>query len=101
MIYIIPFSTLSEAPTVQTVELVVLDSTSVVVKCNVLSDGGSDVIERGVLWNTYGNPTIDDEHKVCSTSGLGEYQCHFPELAAGTKYYFRVPNQRTPERIEK
>lgn len=84
------FSTLSEAPTVQTVELVVLDSTSVVVKCNVLSDGGSDVTERGVLWNTYGNPTIDDEHKVCSTSGLGEYQCHFPELAADTKYYFRA-----------
>jgi hypothetical protein len=84
------FSTLSEAPTVQTLELVVLDSTSVVVKCNVLSDGGSDVTERGVLWNTYGNPTIDDEHKVCSTSGLGEYQCHFQELAMGTKYYFRA-----------
>ena len=84
------FTTLSEAPTVQTVELVILDSTSVVVKCNVLSDGGSEVTERGVLWNTYGNPTIDDEHVVSSTSGLGEYQCRFPELAIGTKYYFRA-----------
>ena len=84
------FSTLSEAPTVQTLELVILDSTSVVVKCNVLSDGGSDVTERGVLWNTYGNPTIDDEHNVYSTSGLGEYQCRFSELAIGTKYYFRA-----------
>ncbi len=84
------FSTLSEAPTVQTIELVVLDSTSVVVKCNVLSDGGSDVTERGVLWNTYGNPTIDDEHKVCSTSGLGEFQCLFQELTVGTKYFFRA-----------
>lgn len=84
------FTTLSEAPTVQTVELVVLDSTSVAVKCNVLSDGGSEVTERGVLWNTYGNPTIDDEHVVSSTSGVGEYQCLFPELAIGTKYYFRA-----------
>ena len=84
------FTTLSVAPTVQTVELVVLDSITVVVRCNVLSDGGSDVTERGVLWNTYGNPTIDDEHKICSTSGLGEYQCHFPDLAVGTKYYFRA-----------
>ena len=84
------FTTLSEAPTVQTVELVVLDSTSVVVRCNVLSDGGSEVTERGVLWNIYGNPTVDDEHMVSSTSGLGEYQCRFPELAVGTKYYFRA-----------
>lgn len=84
------FTTISEAPTVQTLEVVVIDSTSVVIKCNVLSDGGSVVTERGVLWNTYGNPTIDDEHKVCSTSGLGEYQCHFPDLAIGTKYYFRA-----------
>ena len=84
------FITNSEAPTVKTLEVLALDSTTFRVKCEVVADGGSKVTERGICWNTYGDPTLDDETKQYNTGGLGQYTLRLEHLALGKKYYVRA-----------
>lgn len=84
------FTTQSESPTVKTLEVLALDSTTFRVKCEVVADGGSEVSERGICWNTYGDPTIDDETMQHATGGLGQYTIRLEHLALGKKYYVRA-----------
>ena len=84
------FTTQSESPTVKTIEVLALDSTTFRVKCEVVADGGSEVSERGICWNTYGDPTLDDETLQHTTGGLGQYTIRLEHLALGKKYYVRA-----------
>lgn len=84
------FTTQSESPTVKTLEMLALDSTTFRVKCEVVADGGSEVSERGICWNTYGDPTMDDETMQHATGGLGQYTIRLEHLALGKKYYVRA-----------
>jgi len=56
---------------------------------NVMSDGGSAVIERGICWTTAQNPTISD-HTVSDGGGTGSYSCEMTGLSPNTKYYVRA-----------
>ena len=56
---------------------------------NVIDDGGSAVTARGVCWNTFGAPTIDDECTVNGT-GLGSFASHLADLVPGATYYVRA-----------
>jgi len=80
----------AEAPTVKTLDVLAIDSTTFRVKCEVVSDGGSEVTERGICWNTYGDPTLDDETKQHASGGLGQYTLRMEELAMGKRYYVRA-----------
>ena len=84
------FTTTTELPVVQTVEVLPLDSISVRVSGNVISDGGVEITERGICWNTYGNPDLEDSYVVYETPGLGEYTCRITNLAASTTYHARA-----------
>ena len=84
------FTTTSESPTVKTLEALALDSTTFRVKCEVLEDGGLEVTERGICWNTYGDPTLDDEILQHAQGGLGQYTIRFENLDLATKYYVRA-----------
>ena len=84
------FTTLSESPKVQTLEVLAMDSTTFRIKCEVLSDGGSEVTERGVCWNTYGDPTMDDETTPYPQGGIGQYTVRMEHLASNTIYYVRA-----------
>ena len=86
------FSTQSESPTVKTLEWQVIDSTTFRIKCKVEADGGQEVTERGICWNTYsfGDPTMDDETKPYSSGGLGEYNITMTALASNTVYHVRA-----------
>ena len=84
------FTTLSESPTVRTIDVMSIDSTTVRVNCETVSDGGVEITERGVCWNTYGNPNLDDEILTYNSSGLGQYSCRISGLALSTKYYVRA-----------
>lgn len=55
---------------------------------NVVSDGGSVVVQRGVCWNTIGSPTIADT-KTINASGLGIFSSSLTGLLSGTTYYIR------------
>ena len=84
------FTTLSESPTVRTIDVMSIDSTTVRVNCETVSDGGVEITERGVCWNTYGNPNLDDESLTYTSAGLGQYSCRISGLALSTKYYVRA-----------
>ena len=84
------FVTASELPTVQILDVLPLDSTTFRVKCEVLENGGQEVTERGLCWNTYGDPTLDDEILQHAQGGLGQYTIRMEELALGKKYYVRA-----------
>jgi hypothetical protein len=57
---------------------------------NVASEGGSPVTERGLCWNTTGNPTISNL-KVSDGSGTGVFtNCTLTGLLTNTTYYIRA-----------
>ncbi len=63
--------------------------TSVTLYGDVSSDGGADVLERGVCWSTSVDPTIDGDH-VFNGSGLGAFTCSIAGLTQNTTYYARA-----------
>ena len=84
------FRTLAELPVVETLEVLLLDSTSFRVKARVLSEGGDPVTERGVCWNDYGDPTVEDFREVHAEGGAGEYTCRLSGLPPFTTFYVRA-----------
>ena len=60
-------------------------------KCGggVSDGGGAVVVERGVCWNTSGNPTVLD-FTTKDGSGLGSYISNITGLEDGTTYYVRA-----------
>ena len=55
----------------------------------VSDGGGAVVVERGVCWNTIGNPTVLD-FTTKDGSGLGSYISNITGLEYGTTYYVRA-----------
>ena len=84
------FATPADSPLVKTLEVMALDSITVRVKCEVVAEGGQEVTERGICWNTYGDPTLDDETKQHAAGGVGQYTLRMEGLALSTKYYVRA-----------
>ena len=83
------FTTSAQTPTVTTLEVIEIDTTSARVKCEVGSDGGSTVTERGVCWSKQHEPTLEDEYQA-NGSGLGLYVCRISGLESNTTYYVRA-----------
>ena len=88
------FTTLSsEKPTVKALEVQRIDSTTYRIKCQVVADGGTEVTERGICWNTFGDPvpTDDSLRRYEGAAGLlEEYLVRMEHLASGKKYYVRA-----------
>lgn len=55
----------------------------------VTADGGAPVTERGVCWNTTGNPSVTGQHSS-DGSGLGEFTSNIAGLTVNTTYYVRA-----------
>ena len=55
----------------------------------VTDDGGSVIIERGIVWNTGGNPTTASS-KATATGTTGVYTVSITGLTAGTLYHVRA-----------
>lgn len=84
------FTTCMGKPTVKTFEVLDedIDSTSCVVRCEVTSDNGASIIERGVYWNTTGNlDTCTDKHVKHGENATGEYACLIDSLIPNTQYF--------------
>lgn len=85
-----PFTTLVGLPIVKTITVQPEGNTGCQVTCKVTSDGGSSIIERGICWNTSGNPSIDDHAITDEHNGLGEYVCHISDVIPNTTYHIRA-----------
>ena len=76
-------------PTVTTAPVTEITSHSATSGGEVLQDGGSAVITKGVCWSTKTNPTINDSH-IAAGSGLGSFVSALTGLTYGTTYYVRA-----------
>ncbi len=56
---------------------------------NVISDGGSSIIFRGVCWSTSPNPTLVNNYTT-DGSGTGIYFSTLTNLTQATQYYIRA-----------
>lgn len=58
---------------------------------SVGASGGSDVLARGVCYDTTAGPTFDNNHPFTSNgSGTGAYTSNLTDLVPGKKYYVRA-----------
>ena len=57
---------------------------------NVISDGGSTVLERGVVWSTSANPTTALPTKTSNGGGTGTFISNLTGLTPSTLYYVRA-----------
>lgn len=56
---------------------------------NVLSDGGTLVLERGICWSTSPQPTITNDH-TSDGAGTGAFLSYITGLSENTTYYVRA-----------
>jgi len=66
-----------------------ISETSATCGGNVLNDGGSPIIARGVCWSTSPNPTISDSH-TSDGSGTGIFISNLTGLTESTPYFVRA-----------
>ena len=74
---------------VVTKEVKDVDDQSATVQGEVTSDGGAEVTERGVVYGTSENPTVENS-KVTSGAGIGAFTCNLTGLQPNAKYYVRA-----------
>ncbi len=55
----------------------------------VVSNGGLDIIERGICWSTSPNP-VTTGNKLTAGTGMGEFECRMLCLFGNTTYYVRA-----------
>ena len=85
----VSFTTLADLPSVSTVGVTNVTTTTAKGRGKVLADGGAPVTERGICWGSSHNPTVAN-HCSSSGSGTGEYTVNMTCLAPQTTYYARA-----------
>lgn len=83
-------ASLSTAPIVMTDSSVTnLTASSTNVSGNVTSDGNAQITERGIVYATTGNPTING-NKVTASGTKGTFTVDLTSLNPKTKYFYRA-----------
>ena len=83
-----------ELPTVATGEVTGVSVMAATCLCNVVDDGGSEVVERGACWSTDSNPNVANS-LFANGNGLGEYTVDMEDLQPNTTYYVRAYAKNT------
>lgn len=76
-------------PTVITGEVTNIGQTSAMVEGEVVTDGNSEVTDRGICWSTSSDPTIEDTY-LSNGTGIGTYSVEMSGLQPGTTYHVRA-----------
>lgn len=76
-------------PSLLTGEVSNVTQTTAVSGGDIINDGGSPLISRGVCWNTTQHPTINDFHSD-NGKATGSFSSLLTDLTAGTKYFVRA-----------
>lgn len=80
---------LMTTPTITTLPVTDIYATSASSGGSISSDGGSDVITRGVCWSTSPNPTIENS-KTTNGVNVGAFASSITGLTEETTYYVRA-----------
>ncbi len=78
-----------ELPVVTTSEVIDITLNSAICGGEVIFDGNSEVIYRGVCWSIEQNPTTEDD-KTIDGDGIGIYTSILSDLSQNTTYYIRA-----------
>lgn len=78
-----------DPPVVTTREVTQITASGAASGGTVMSDGGSAIEARGVVWSTNPNPTISDS-KTNDNPGVGHFTSLITGLTPDTKYYVRA-----------
>ena len=84
------FTTVANIPILTTNNIQSITSNSALTGGTISSDGGSPVINRGVVWSTSQNPTISLTTKTSDGSGIGTFNSNISGLSPNTTYYLRA-----------
>lgn len=79
-----------KVPSVTTSQVSGITATGAHAGGTITSDGGSTVTERGVCWNTIGEPTIADSKANDGSSGTGSFTATLSGLTGNVTYYVRA-----------
>jgi uncharacterized protein (TIGR02145 family)/uncharacterized repeat protein (TIGR02543 family) len=82
-------SATATTPIVITQEVTNITLTTAIGKGDVTSNGGANIIERGVVWNTSINPTTNN-FKATASGTTGAYTASMTGLTSNTLYYVRA-----------
>ncbi|MBN1119082.1 MAG: BspA family leucine-rich repeat surface protein [Bacteroidales bacterium] len=81
----------SGAPSILTNPVENISFTSATSGGNIVSDAGSSVTDRGIVWDTLYNPTLEkNKGTVTNGTGTGLYSCDLNGLTPGNTYYARA-----------
>ncbi len=86
------FTTKTEAslPIIVTGKVSVINASSVSAGGSVISNGGDEILARGVIWSRSANPTIDLSTKTTEGTDLGVFKSQITGLSSATTYYIRA-----------
>jgi hypothetical protein len=76
-------------PVIETCDVTDITSFSAVCGGDVISDGNTEVVARGVCWSTTEHPTTNDPHTI-DGCGNGQFESYITELVEYTTYYVRA-----------
>lgn len=80
-----------EVPILAPIKVKLVKGNSILLETNVLLDGGSAVVERGVCWGLEPEPSVGDFHAVDSLStGIGVSGVKINELQFNSPYFIRA-----------
>ena len=82
-------STSNTLPVVTSTSVTGLTTVQATFNAEVNSQGGGTVTERGAVWNTSGNPTVNS-NRIPSGNGTGVYTTIITGLSEGSNYYVRA-----------
>ena len=79
-----------EIPVVTTADVIGITNTGAISGGNVSSDGGLEVISRGVVWSLNPEPIVGSSSMTMDGSGRGSFVSVLTNLLPGTRYYIRA-----------
>jgi hypothetical protein len=83
----ISFSTIAAAPILITTPATAITSSTAISGGEIVSNGGSTIMARGICWGITDYPTIVGVNKTSNGSGLGIFTSNLTNLLPNTTYY--------------
>ena len=76
-------------PEISTTQPTQVSYTSATIGGVIISNGGTEIIERGICYSTVKHPTIESS-KIASGTGIGSFSVDLSNLTDSTTYYVRA-----------
>jgi uncharacterized protein (TIGR02145 family) len=76
-------------PSITTTAITEVTATTAISGGNITSDGGADIITKGICWNTSDGPTTSNNSTI-ATGGSASFTSTLQQLVPGTIYYVRA-----------